>query len=122
MIWASIIHNVGGKIFGDLALFLPLEGNIIAVQDQKKLYTYHKWRGGQCGVGFFAYQDQICNPLTLQEPKVEGDFQELPSWEVTHFVWMITWGWRIHMGDIFLKILHNPCLGWRFLSSILAVA
>ena len=46
MVWASMIHNVGGKLFGDLVLFLPLEGNFIAAQDQQTLYTYHNWRGG----------------------------------------------------------------------------
>ena len=30
MVWASLICSVGGGIFGDLALILPGEGNIIA--------------------------------------------------------------------------------------------
>ena len=55
MLWASLIHNVGEEIFGDLVFIVPLEGNIIATQDQKILYTYHKWRGGQRGVGYFVY-------------------------------------------------------------------
>ena len=95
VVWASLIHNVGERIFGDLVFSLPLEGNIIAAQDQKILYTYHKWRGGQCGVGYFVYHDQIFSPPTLQEPKVEKDFQDFPCWEVTQFIWMIAWGWRI---------------------------
>ena len=40
---------------------------------------------------------------------MEGDFQELPCWEVAHFVWMIAWGWRIHMREMFLA----SCLEWR---------
>ena len=46
MIWVNMIHNVGGKIFGGIRSFLPLEGNTIAAQNKKTLYTYHKWRGG----------------------------------------------------------------------------
>ena len=34
MVWASMIHDMGKRIFGDLVFFLPLEGNIIAAQDQ----------------------------------------------------------------------------------------
>ena len=34
MVWASLIHNVGNEIFIDLVFILPLEGNIIAAQDQ----------------------------------------------------------------------------------------
>ena len=30
VIWASIFHNVGEEIFGDLVFILPMEGNIIA--------------------------------------------------------------------------------------------
>ena len=45
-IWANMICSVGGEIFGDLALILPLEGEIIAAQDQPTLYTYHKWGDG----------------------------------------------------------------------------
>ena len=33
MIWASMIDNVGGKIFGDPIFFLPLGGNIFAAQE-----------------------------------------------------------------------------------------
>ena len=65
MVWASMIHNVGEKVLEDLVFFLPLEGNIIAAQDQHILYTYPKWRGGQHGVGYFFYQDQIFSPPIL---------------------------------------------------------
>jgi len=122
MIWASLIYNIGGEIFGDLVFILPLEGNIIAAQDQKIIHTYQKWRGGHRGVGYFVYHDQIFSPPTLQEPKVEEDFQELPCWEVTHFVWMIAWEWRIHLGKMFLNTFQTPCLEWIFSNSILAVA
>ena len=33
-IWASMICNIGGEIFGDLVLILPIEDNLIAAQDQ----------------------------------------------------------------------------------------
>ena len=95
-----MIHNVG-EIFGDLVFFLPLEGNIIAAQDQKILYIYHKWREGECGVGYFVYHDQIFIPPTLEELKVEDDLYELPFWRVTPFVRLIDWGRRIHMGMLF---------------------
>ena len=49
-------------------------------------------------------------PPTLQELKVEEDFQEFPCWEVTHFVWMIAWGWRIHMGMMVPNEFQIPCL------------
>ena len=73
VIWASMLHNVRGEILGGQVFILPLEGNIIAAQDQHILCTYPKWRGGQRGVGYFVYQDQIFSPLILQEPKVEDD-------------------------------------------------
>ena len=73
-IWAGMIHNVGEEIFEDPNFFLPLEGNIIATQDQQKLYIYLKWRGGQRGVDYFFYQDQIFSPPTLPELKVEEHF------------------------------------------------
>ena len=41
---------------------------------------------------------------------MEEDFQELPCWEVTHFVWMIAWGWRIHMGMIVPNTFQIPFL------------
>ena len=100
IVWAIMIHNVGEEIFGGIVFFLPLEGNIIVSQYQQILYTYHKWRGRQHGVGYFVYHVHIFSPPTFQEPKVEEDFQELPCWEVTHFVWMIAWGWEIHMGMV----------------------
>ena len=92
MIWANMFHNVGGEILRGLISILPFEGNVIAAQDQHTLYTYPKWRGGQRGVGYFVYQDQIFSPPTLPEPEVEDDFQELLGWEVTHFAWLIAWG------------------------------
>ena len=96
-----MICSIGGEVLGDLVLILPLEGNYFAAQDQNFLYTYHKWRGGQHGVGLYVYHVQIFSPPTLHELKVEEHFQEFPCWEVTHFVWMIAWGWRIHLGKIF---------------------
>ena len=57
MIWANMFHNVGGEILRGLISIFPFEGNVIAAQDQHTLYTYPKWRGGQCGVGYFFYQD-----------------------------------------------------------------
>ena len=107
MVWASMIHDMGERIFGDLVFFLPLEGNIIAAQDQQILYTYNKWREGKCGVGYFVYHVKLFNPPTLQEPKVEDDFHELPFWRVAHCVWMIAWGWRIHMGMMVPHALHT---------------
>ena len=89
---------------------MPLEGNILAAQDQFSLYTYPKWRGEQRGVGYLVYQMQISSPPILQELKVEEHFQELPCWEVTHFVWMIAWGWRIHMEMLIPNIFQIPCL------------
>ena len=65
MVWASLIHNVGGQIFGGLVFILPLEGNIIAAQDQQIIYTCHKWRGGQRGVGYLVYHVHIFSPPTL---------------------------------------------------------
>ena len=110
MVWAILIHNARKGIFGGLVSFLPLEGNIIAAQDQKIIYTYLKWRGGKCGVGYLVYHVQIFSPPTLQGLKVEEDFQELPCWEVTHFVWMISWGWRIHMGMMIPNTFQIPYL------------
>ena len=46
MIWASLIHNVGGEAFGGLVFILPLEGNFIAAQVKISLHTYHEWRRG----------------------------------------------------------------------------
>ena len=65
VVWDNMFHNAGEKIPGGLLFILPLEGNIMAAQDQHILYTYPKWRGGQCGVGYFFYQDQIFSPRIL---------------------------------------------------------
>ena len=100
IVWASMVHNVGEEILGDPVFILPLEGNLIATQDQQTIYTYHKWRGGQHGVGYFVCHDQIFSPPTLSKLKVEDDLYELPFWRVAHFVWIIAWGWRFHMGMI----------------------
>ena len=99
MIWDNMFHNVGEEILGGLVFIFPLEGNIVAAQYQHILCTYPEWRGGQHGVGYFVYQDHIFSPSILQEPKVVGDFQELPCWEVTHFVWMIAWGMEDPLGE-----------------------
>ena len=120
--WANLFFNVGGETFGGLFFTLPFEGNNFAAQDQHTLYTYHKWREGQLGVGYDAYHVQIFSPPSFPELEVEEDFQELPYWEVAHFVWMIAWGWRIHMGKMFLITFITPCLEWRLSSSILAVS
>ena len=101
--WASMICSVGGEILGDLVFILRLEGKCFAAQEQQFLYTYHEWREGQHGVGYIVYHEHIFIPPSLPEPKVEDSFQELPSWEVAHFVWMIAWGWRIHMRKMFLN-------------------
>ena len=45
MVWASLIHSAGRATLGGLVPFLPIEGNNIAAQDQKILYTHLKWRG-----------------------------------------------------------------------------
>ena len=100
MIWASLICSVGGEILGDLDFILPLEGNTIVAQVQLSLHTYHKWRRGQRGVGYEAYHVQNFSPPILQEPKVEDDFQELVSWRVTHFSWLIAWGMEDLHDDI----------------------
>ena len=101
MIWDNMFHNVGEEILRGLVFIFPFEGNIIAAQYQHIIYTYPKWIGGQHGVGHFFYQDQTFSPPTLQEPKVEDDCQELPCWEVTHFVWKIAWGMEdLYEGDV----------------------
>ena len=56
MICTSLICSVGGEIHEDLDFIFPLEGNTIAAQVQLSLHTYHKWRRGQPGVGYEAYQ------------------------------------------------------------------
>ena len=106
MIWARTKEWV----FEVPIAFLLHEGNIIAAKIQKQIYTYHKWRERQCGVGHWFYQVQKCSPPSLQEPKVEEIFHEFPCWRVTHFVWMIAWGWRLHMGMMVPNIFQIPSL------------
>ena len=103
MIWANLICSIGGEVLGDLDFILPLEGNIIAARVQLALRIYHEWRRGQHGVGHEAYHVQNFSPPIPHEHKVEDYFQELPSWKVTHFAWLIAWGWRIYMREMFLK-------------------
>ena len=91
MVWVSMVHDIGERILGYSIFFLPLEGNHVAAQDQHALYTYHKWRGGQCGIGLLAYHVHLFIPPTFQEPKVEEILHELPCWRVAHFIWMIAW-------------------------------
>ena len=45
MVWVSMIHDIGERIFKGPIFFLPLKGNIIVAQDHNMIYTYHKWRG-----------------------------------------------------------------------------
>ena len=122
LFWASLFFNVGGELFGGLFFTLPFEGINFSAHDQDIIYTHHEWRERQHGVGCDAYHIHIFHPPSFLKLEVEGDFQELPYWEVTHFVWMIAWGWRVHMRKIFLITFQTPCLGWRISSSILAVA
>ena len=107
MVWA---HETREGVFGDPVVILSLEGNIIIAQYQQQLYTFHKWRERQHGVGHLAYHVQICIPPKLQEPKVEEHFHELPFWRVTQFVWMIAWGLELHMGRNIPNNLLIPCL------------
>ena len=48
--------------------------------------------------------------LHFSELKVEGDFYELPCWEEAYFVWMIAWGWEIHMGMMNPIVYYISCL------------
>ena len=41
---------------------------------------------------------------------MEGIFHEFPCCRVTHFIWMIAWGWRFHLGMIVPHALQTPCL------------
>ena len=41
---------------------------------------------------------------------MEEDFQDFPCWKVTHFVWMIAWGCRIHMGIMVPNTFQIPFL------------
>ena len=118
LFWASLFFVVGGTFLGGLFFTLPLEGNDFAAQDQHTLYTCHEWKEGQHGVSYDACQYQIFSPPSLLELEVEGDFQELPCREVAHLVWMIAWGWKIHLREMSL----TSCLEWRLSSSILVVS
>ena len=120
--WASLFFNVGGELFGGLFFTLPFEGNTFAAQDQHTLYTYHMWGEGWHGVSYNAYNVQIFNPPSFLELEVEGYFQELPCWEVAHFIWMIAWGWRIHLGKNFSQKFSVSMPWEKILISILAVA
>ena len=110
MDWASIIHDYMESIFADLDFLFPLKEKIIVAQDQNLIYTYHKWREREHGLGYLVYHVQLLSPPTLQEPKVEDIFHELPFWRVAHFVWIIAWGWEIHMGMIVPNISQITCL------------
>ena len=130
MVRASLVHNIGRRTFGGLASFLPFEGNMMAAQDQKILYTCLKWIGKQRGVGYYLYHDQNFSPPTFPELQVEDDLQELPFLRVTHFVWLIAWGGEIQMGMISPNLYqhhvlrgysNNPLLlPWMFYSCIMA--
>ena len=87
-----------------------LEDRNILAQDQQQPHTYHKWRENQHGMDILVPHIHPCNPTYLQEPKVEEIFHEFPSWRVTHFLWMIAWGWRLHMGMMIPNIFQIPCL------------
>ena len=103
--WAILFFDVGRGIFGGLFFTFPHEGNNFAAQDQHIIYTYHKWREGQHGVSYDSYHVHIFSPPSFPKLEVEGDFQELPFWEVTHFVWMIAWGRCLPNN------FQSPCLG-----------
>ena len=51
---------------------------------------------------------------------MEEDFQEFPCWEVTHPVWMIAWGWEIHIGMVDPNIHQTSCLNKAFRQPIVA--
>ena len=51
---------------------------------------------------------------------MEEDFQGLSCWEVTHFVWMIAWGWDIHMGMVDPNIYQTSCLIKAFIPPIVS--
>jgi len=53
---------------------------------------------------------KIFSPPSFLELKFEGDFHELPCWEVTHFVWMISLGWEIHMWMVNRNSCQISCL------------
>ena len=41
---------------------------------------------------------------------MEGDYYELPCWEAAYVVWMIAWGWEIHMGVMSPIVYKISCL------------
>ena len=46
--------------------------------------------------------------IGFSELEVEDSFQELPSWEVTHFAWMIAWGMEeTHEEDVPQQIIDS---------------
>jgi len=98
MSWASWIIIDGEEILGGLLFIFPLEGNTFAAHDHHTLHTCHKWRRGKQGASYKYFHDQIFSPPSLPELKVERDFYELPCWEATYVIWMIAWGWEIHLG------------------------
>ena len=73
----------------DRVTWVILGGRDISSQDQKQPHTYHKWREKQRVMDISVAHIQLCSPPSLQEPKVEEMFQELPCWRVIHFLWMI---------------------------------
>lgn len=52
----------------------------------------------------------IFSPPSLSELKVERVFYEFPCLEAAHVVWMISWGWEIHMGMMSPTLYHISCL------------
>ena len=49
---------------------------------------------------------------------MEDDLHELPFWRVAHFVWLIAWGWEIHMGMVDPNIYQTACLKKAFIPPI----
>ena len=74
MVWANMLHDNRERIFGDPVFFLPLEGNLITTQDQQLLYTYHKLREGQRGVGYLVYHVQILSPPFCMSSRCNRSF------------------------------------------------
>ena len=120
MVWASLMQNARKGTFGGIVSFFPLEGNIMAAQDQKILYNYLKWRGRQRGVGYLVYHVHIFIPPILHELKVEEILHELSSWRVTHFVWLIARGGEIQMGMMNPNLYQPSCLKRTFKEPIVA--
>ena len=103
MSWASRIHDFGERIFGDPIFVLPLKGNLFVAQDQHVLYTFHEWRGRQCGVVYFSYHVHPFSTPSLQELRVEEIHHEFPSWKATNFSWIIAWEGESFIGDEVLR-------------------